>query len=261
MRLARPIMMAAVVAMAPLAAAAQQALSWDDYCTVGSLQFCASVNLILTPFTTSTGKDETEMTVQMQNLEGTVGTTPWALQGPSFGLTATNGFYSTEGQWTTATMSGSAGFLTPNPNTYDCAHYGCPNAGWGAVQWAWWVPNTDPQNAATSPMFLENENPLVQPYDVVGCAAPSVSSPLEGYFQTCGDGWWASSIALPGTWTFDQSSYMAWSGFSDHGGASCNTLQGTCAEVTPEPETIVLLGTGLLGLGSAALRRRRRSMV
>ena len=70
-----------VVAAAPARGDPTQLLSWLNYCTVGSLQFCASVELTLThvadyrdQFGTYFDRG-TAVSVRMRNLQGTLGTT------------------------------------------------------------------------------------------------------------------------------------------------------------------------------------------
>jgi hypothetical protein len=97
--------------------------------------------------------------------------------------------------------------------------------------------------------------------NMVGCDVPSLPpsnySLGWGAFQTCGDGWVGVAFTLPGTWVLDDSSTVRWWALSDDGDVGCTIGTDNCVQVTPEPVTIVLLGTGLAGVGAAALRRRR----
>src|SRR5437868_4917952 len=121
---------------AATAAAAQQQLSWQNYCTVGGSQLCSSIQLNLTP-----DAGGTDFSILLRNLEGSLGTTPWSLYNVTFNglqtnlpssLVATPTFH--------AALSGSADYLvTADPAT--CATNlrlgGCPGPGWGNVEWDW----------------------------------------------------------------------------------------------------------------------------
>jgi hypothetical protein len=62
--------------------------------------------------------------------------------------------------------------------------------------------------------------------------------------------------------SFNYSTNDYYSGWGFGGGCTTasvdGTLAGTCQTVVPEPITIVLLGTGLAGLGAIRARRRKK---
>ncbi len=238
-------------------AQAQQVGRWDDYCTVGSLQFCASVELTLTPnvtfydFHTNGLTTGTGFSVRARNLQGTLGTTPWALGSLTFLNLWTDvpepyGGVLAVGQM--VRLLGTARLSIPFDQAQCQAMFGapCPPPYWDLAEW-------DGQAVSNrGSMFWEPNGGYFT--TLIGCDA---SAGPYGAFQTCGDGWLGFDFALQGNWGIDRLSSMAWSGFSTAGNAGCGWTSGDCAQVTPEPVTILLLGTGLAGVGAAWRRRRK----
>ena len=102
---------------------------------------------------------------------------------------------------------------------------------------------------------------------ILGCD-PSGASP-QSYFQTCGDretagdeGWVVFSFTTTNEWDA-AASEVAWkvqAVTADGESYVCRT-DGDCVAVTPEPVTMVLLGSGLLGLGYVRRRRGPRGEI
>ena len=258
-----------LVALCSTRSVAQQQFNWDDFCTIGSLQFCASVELTLTPDAVGpspwTGDpiSGTTFSIRMRNLQGTLGATPWQMGGL--------GFFNMQGgpvhfgwfQLPPATLSGTAGFvLNIDPATCAAIEGGpCPTPNFGSTIWQ--PDSTGPDRKQvywSGPDF----GPTIG--SIVGCGSPTLTSLSNsfwtgyGSFQTCGDGWVGVTFTVPGTWVFDDASFMSWGGRSDQGDAQCSLAPGaspTCAQATPEPGTLILLATGLAGV--AGVRRRKRS--
>lgn len=103
--------------------------------------------------------------------------------------------------------------------------------------------------------------PMLPPTYLFGCDVPAWAyTNIEryghgggGYYQTCGHGgtpgWFTLEWANAGSWTLNDLRVYAPPG-----------LAPTDVSVSPEPVSMALLGTGLLGIGAAARRRRRERL-
>lgn len=265
------VVLLASLAMAVLApgSAGAQTRNWDGdaaACNAGVLQSCMSFQVSLSDVLDwhSMPMGETEVTMRVQNLQSADGVgDPWSIPGwiQLGGLRFAQDVFFDVG--TTASV-GYAGTATT---------VGDPNGVFGGRWLALGTAGSD--NGQTTRQAQPDDGGRViggckplTPYFYPG--GPKQNVPLygfePGYFQTCGDAWVTFDFILP-TFAFSDETFLTVSGSAGPGTPNNTYSLGLCTSgadcpttVTPEPGTILLVGTGLIALGGAmALRRRHEA--
>lgn len=295
-RFARFAFVSAAVLVAPKAVRAQDVQSWT-MCTPGAFHSCHSVQLMTSPRMAADGTTRvgTIITITMHNLNGQVSqdNTSWSglLQATfarEFVPTGPFAAYNSQGGGAPVTLAGGAtGYANGQAMALKTsfASKSVPNGNTNLVLWS---GNTNSVLGAP---------PSAHTSDVVGGCAPGQVPNLGGLYQatttafTCGSsatvsfsfstdfiidatGHWIAVIAVIGNGTSSEVCRSGGGGYVFSREQQCDVLSGDNTVtpvtdengdllvappvVTPEPVTIVLLGTGLLAIGVVQLQRRRK---
>ena len=246
--------LAACVLLAPRTAWAQQSVAWS-VCTPGALNACASVQLSTTALFTGVTRTGTDVTISIHNLNGQSGndntywsgfyevdftsqttpvTIPFWTQSPALAGGATGSASWRGYNFNPASLNG----IYSQVNAAASLIGGCTSGAYSAY-YATGIMTCGPNAAAVISLSFASSILDASAFDgvgVFGFAASAAGNPAGNVY--CGTGWPSPySTQLP----------------------ACANVSETVS-VTPEPVSMVLMATGLFGVGGVGLRRKKRPL-
>ena len=234
MRLTRVVAAASLFAVASAASLRADQKTWFGFCTPGAVRACSSVQVI-----TNLIAGGTSVTIRVRNEQGGFGDNSGGSLISKIGLVV-------------PTVSGASG-LSVN------AVGGASSVGTAASNWSL----HNPGNLGGQITLVAGIGVNGGPGGIQGCSTP-FGGARSSYFQTCGSGWVELTFTTTTSWSANQAEVaVLTTSFAVNGqGFECGTVPtpnaGACVIATPEPVTMILLGSGLASMGGFGLVRRRK---
>lgn len=235
----RKIMLGAALAAATALPAPGSAQVYDNLCTAGAIRTCASIQV-----STMLVGGNTVVTMRVRNLQGQLATDN------------TGGSLITQLGITAPDISGT---------TVEGPQVSWEGAGTnvGSAEDYW---DFSSRRIGGTGVEFATEDGKANRGAIRGCD-PSEANP-SSYFLTCDSNQWVSFAFTLVDADFSDTNWQVAYGVQAvvNGGENWNSIQCVpgnpdhpCdSEVVPEPITMILLGSGLAGVGGVGLRRRRR---